>query len=86
MYKRQTYGNAGKWVLRGPGTFDLSAFALKEVRIIERATLQFRLEAFNALNHPYLTDIQTTFGNSDFGQTSGWSSQRYVQLGVKFMW
>jgi hypothetical protein len=81
-----TYGNAGKWVLRGPGTFDLSAFALKEVRILERATLQFRLEAFNALNHPYLTDIQTTFGNSDFGQTSGWSSQRYVQLGVKFMW
>jgi hypothetical protein len=81
-----TYGNSGRWVIRGPGTFDLSAFALKEVRAFERATLQFRIEAFNALNHPYWTDVNTTLGRADFGQVGGVSTQRYVQLGAKLIW
>lgn len=80
-----TFGNSGKWVLRGPGTFDVSAFALKEVRILERALVQLRLEAFNALNHPYYTDLNTTLGASNFGQVAGVATQRYVQLGAKFM-
>lgn len=81
-----TYGNAQKWLLRGGGSFDLSAFALKEIRIAERARLQLRLEAFNALNHPYYNDIGTTFGNSNFGQITGVATQRYIQLGGKFFW
>ncbi|MGH9667700.1 MAG: hypothetical protein ACRD9L_25060, partial [Bryobacteraceae bacterium] len=80
-----TYGNAGKFILRGPGTFDLSAFALKEVRVAERMNLQLRLEAFNALNHPYYTDLATQFGTSTFGQVGGVATQRYLQLGVKLM-
>lgn len=80
-----TYGNAGKWVIRGPGSFDLSAFALKNIRVLERATLQLRVEAFNALNHPYWTDVATTFGRADFGQVSGISTPRYLQLGAKFL-
>lgn len=81
-----TYGNAGRWVIRGPGAFDFSAFALKEVRVVEKATLQFRIEAFNAFNHPYYTDVNTTLGQSTFGQVGGVSTQRYIQLGLKFMW
>lgn len=81
-----TFGNAGKWVIRGPGSFDLSAFALKNVRVAERATLQLRLEAFNALNHPYFTDVATTLGQSNFGQASGVSTPRYLQLGAKFIY
>ena len=80
-----TYGNAGKWVVRGPGTFDLSAFALKNVRVMERATLQLRVEAFNAINHWYWTDPGTTLGRSDFGQMTGISTPRYLQLGAKFL-
>jgi hypothetical protein len=81
-----TYGNAPKWFLRGGGSFDLSAFALKEVRVLERARLQLRIEAFNALNHPYWSDIATTFGQSNFGQVTGVATQRYIQLGAKFFW
>ncbi len=80
-----TYGNAGKWVLRGPGTFDLSAFALKNIRVVERGTLQLRVEAFNAINHWYPTDINTTLGQSSFGQVGGIASPRYLQLGAKFL-
>ncbi len=80
-----TYGNSGKWVIRGPGSFDLSAFALKSFRVLERATLQLRVEAFNALNHPYWTDVAATLGRSDFGQVSGIATPRYLQLGAKFI-
>ena len=81
-----TYGNAGTWVIRGPGSFDLSAFALKEIRVVERARLQLRLEAFNALNHPYFTDVNSTLGNAAFGQVNGVATQRYLQLGAKVIW
>lgn len=81
-----TYGNAGKWVVRGPGAFDLSAFALKDIRVAERFKLQLRLEAFNVLNHWYPTDINTTLGQSNFGQIGGVSTPRYLQIGAKFFW
>ncbi len=81
-----TYGNSGKWIVRGPGTIDLSAFALKDVRVVERIRLQFRLEAFNAMNHMNLQDINTTLGNAAFGQISGVGGSRYLQIGAKLFW
>lgn len=81
-----TYGNAGKWVVRGPGTFNLGAFALKDIRIVERLTMQLRMEAFNAMNHMDLQDINTQLGNKAFGQISGVGAPRYIQLGAKVMW
>jgi hypothetical protein len=81
-----TYGNAGKWVVRGPGAFDLSAFALKDVRLRESVKLQLRVEAFNAPNHMYFSDINTQLGNRTFGQASSVSAQRYIQLGAKLLW
>jgi len=81
-----TYGNAGKWIIRGPGSYDLSAFALKDVRILEKMRIQLRLEAFNALNHMNLESINTQLGNRAFGQVSGVGAQRYLQIGAKLLW
>ena len=81
-----TYGNAGKWVVRGPGSIDLSAFALKDVRILERLKLQLRVESFNAMNHMNLSDINTQLGNRAFGQISGVGTSRYFQFGLKLIW
>lgn len=46
-----TFGDAGRNILRNPGLeqFDLSL--LKNTRVTERITAQFRAEFFNALNH-----------------------------------
>ena len=82
-----TYGNSGTWVIRGPGAFDLSAFALKEVRVLEKATLQFRVEAFNAANHPNFNppDRTWTATSTTFGQiTSVISSPRNLEFALKF--
>jgi hypothetical protein len=73
-------------VIRGPGAFDFSAFALKDVRVAERLKLQLRVEAFNAFNHMYFDGLNTQLGNRAFGQVDGPSSQRYIQLGVKLFW
>ena len=81
-----TYGNLGKWVLRGPGTFNTSAVALKNLRIAEKAIVQFRIECFNAMNHMDLTDINTNMGTGQFGQIGGLSTPRTFQFGAKFLW
>ncbi len=84
--KDWTYGNSGKWVVRGPGSIDLSAFALKNIRILEKLTAQLRIESFNVANHMNLQDINTQLGNRAFGQISGVGSPRYFQSGIKLMW
>ena len=58
-----TFGNVPRELgnLRGPGTvnFDMSLF--KTTHITERTTFEFRIEAYNALNHPNLPMPGTAF-------------------------
>lgn len=58
-----TFGNVPRNLgnLRGPGTvnFDMSLF--KTTHITERTTFEFRIEAYNALNHPNLPMPGTGF-------------------------
>lgn len=46
-----TFGNSGKNILRGPRTFDTDLGLLKNFAIVERISLQFRAEFFNAFNN-----------------------------------
>ncbi|MGH9844253.1 MAG: hypothetical protein ACREEM_36485, partial [Blastocatellia bacterium] len=48
-----TYGNVGRALpdMRGPGTVNWDLSLLKNTRLREGLTLQFRAEAFNFLNH-----------------------------------
>jgi hypothetical protein len=87
-----TLGNAprsyGGCRARGQNNATLSLFKdflLPKLR--EGARLQFRIEAFNALNHPQFDapDVQVNGGN--FGViTSTANSPREVQLALKFYW
>jgi len=79
-------GTAGRGIVRGPGysQWDLSLF--KNVKIGERVSSQFRLEAFNAFNHTNYTTLNTSFTlspNNTFGQVTGARDARIVQLGAK---
>ncbi|MBV9081635.1 MAG: TonB-dependent receptor, partial [Acidobacteriaceae bacterium] len=49
------YGNAGRGILRMPGTYNLDLYTQRIFAIKERVNLQLRLEAFNALNHPIMS-------------------------------
>ena len=87
-----TYGDAGRNIIRGPGSFNIDASLIKNTRI-GRVDTEFRIEAFNLLNHPQFGNPNTTVGNAAYGTISTMLSnpscslcgtvERQVQLGVK---
>lgn len=82
-----TFGTEGRNSLRG-GTFsDLDASVFKTFAIKEIGQLQFRTEAFNALNHISYGEPGTSINSpSSFGVISGGlSTERRLQFAVKFL-
>lgn len=47
-----TFGNAGRNILQGPGSVTLNLAVSRIFTIHERNSFEFRVEGFNALNHP----------------------------------
>jgi hypothetical protein len=83
-----TVGNAPREIAtaRVPGTATtaLSLFKQFALPIREGSLLEFRAEAFNALNHPQFGGPNVTVGSSAFGKvTSQANSPRQMQLGLK---
>jgi Carboxypeptidase regulatory-like domain/TonB-dependent Receptor Plug Domain len=77
-------GNAPRASILGPG-FQQENFALmKNFRIYEQSSLQFRVEAFNAFNHTSFSTIDTQLGSSTYGQVIGAHEPRILQLALKF--
>ena len=64
-----TYGDSGRGILRGPGQFNIDFSIIKSTKI-GRIDTEFRVEAFNLLNHPQFAQPNSTFGNAAFGTIS----------------
>jgi len=82
-----TPGNAERRFFHGPGMDNYDMALLKNVRLTESKSLQFRSEAFNAFNHAQFFGPQAVDGNIDsstFGQVISAAPPRLVQLGAKF--
>jgi hypothetical protein len=81
-----TFGNAPRNAVESPGlvSFDLAVY--KVFQVIESMDLQFRAEAFNAMNTPHFGNPGNQLGASNFGVISGASDARTVQLGLKLRW
>ena len=83
-----TPGTAKRRFFYGPGMDNYDLALLKNVRLTEAKSLQFRLEAFNAFNHAQFFGPQAVDGNIDsstFGNVISATSPRLVQLGFKFL-
>jgi hypothetical protein len=86
------FGNAGRNILTSPGFEDIDLSIAKITTIKERASLQFRAEAFNLFNHPNFGQPTNNLASSAFGQilatrtTRGdLGSSRQLQLGLKLI-
>jgi hypothetical protein len=81
-------GNAKRRFFYGPGLNNWDVALLKDTRITESKTLQFRFEAFNIWNHAQFSgQLSPGFGVSGsggFGVISAAYDPRVLQAGLKF--
>jgi outer membrane receptor protein involved in Fe transport len=89
-----TFGNSGKNALRGPRFFDADLAVIKNAKISERTSLEFRGEFFNAFNNVNFARPDNFLTDSGFGQitgmagasaanTYGTAQPRIIQFGLK---
>ena len=81
----QAYGNAGRNILRGPGTntFDLGLSRSFAWGKIETRRLQIRSEFFNALNHTNFGLPVNSIDSPSFGTIASSARAREIQLGAR---
>ncbi|HYR82526.1 MAG TPA: TonB-dependent receptor [Terriglobia bacterium] len=63
-----TYGNLGRFNLKGPAVFQLDVALARTFPIREGKTLQLRVEAFNLPNHPNFSTPVATLNSGAFGK------------------
>ncbi len=78
-------GNEGRDVLSSPGTQTFNASLARDIRIKESHTVNFRFEAFNALNHPnWNTPPNDPRSPGTFGIVTSARAMRSLQLALKY--
>jgi hypothetical protein len=77
------FGNAGRGIIRGPGTDSVNLSLYKTIRFTESANIQLRAEAFNVFNQVNYGNPGTTLGSATFGQITTAADPRILQLGIK---
>ncbi|HEY6346968.1 MAG TPA: hypothetical protein VIY49_36220 [Bryobacteraceae bacterium] len=87
------FGTLGRNVIIGPGFSNLDFALTKNTKLNERAILQFRAEAFDALNQTNFGNPTTTVGSSTLGIITGgtrfaagdFGTSRQLQLSAKLL-
>jgi hypothetical protein len=91
-----SYGNSARNGYRGPNFQDLDLSLFKNVQVGwfggGKSTVQFRIEAFNALNQPNFSLPSASLTSATFGKITsqvpasfGGGNMRQIQLAVRFM-
>ena len=81
-----TYGNSGRNILDQPGQLNVDLAVVKSTRFLDRFEHQFRLEMFNAFNHPLFAGPASSIGASNAGVISSLlfgTPMRQIQLAMK---
>jgi Carboxypeptidase regulatory-like domain/TonB dependent receptor len=84
-----TFGTARRRFFHGPGLNNWDMALLKDTRITESKSLEFRFEAFNVWNHTQFSGQLSpgfgAFGSGGFGIISAAYSPRVLQAALKFL-
>jgi hypothetical protein len=78
-----TFGTLGRNTLRGDGFENVDLAFYKNVSI-GSARMQFRVELFNAFNHPFFFLPVADLTNANAGAVVRAGDSRQIQLGLKF--
>ncbi len=75
---QDTFGNAPRATLFGPGQEVWNMSVMRDVPIGERFTATFRVDAYNAFNHPQFDGLSTSITATNFGQVTSAEDSRTV--------
>lgn len=79
-----TFGNVGRNSAVGPRFIDTDVALVKQFTAREKWVTEFRMELFNAFNHPLLGQPTAAFNTPTFGQiTTTRGDQRNIQFALK---
>ena len=89
---RGSYGNASRNIVRDPPYNNLNIAAFKNFHLAKQLGLQFRLEAYNALNHTQIREHNLALNfdangnqtNTNFGKATRARDPRRLQASVRF--
>ena len=79
-----TFGNCQVGSFTGPGLQAVDFSVSKSFAILEHQSLQFRVEAINALNHPILVAPNSSVGTT-FGLVNNAQGERNLQFALKYV-
>jgi hypothetical protein len=86
------FGSLGRNVIIGPGFSNVDFSVIKNTRLTETASLQFRAEAFDVVNHPSFGQPGRIVGTAAFGRltntrfpTGDSGSSRQLQFALKLL-
>jgi hypothetical protein len=80
-----TIGNAPRRFFHGPGLNNWDMALLKDTRITESKSLEFRFEAFNTFNHTQFENPGGVIGAGNFGFSTVSRDPRIMQAALKFL-
>ena len=78
-------GNLGRNTFRGPHQITVDLALARTVPLRERTQLQFRLEAFNAMNHVNLLLPNADLSVKNFGKSTQAFDPRILQASARFV-
>jgi hypothetical protein len=78
-----TYGNIGKNSLRGPRLFTTDLALLKNGKLGERFSYEFRAEFYNAFNNVNFGNPDAGLQDSNFGAITSAGDPRILQMALK---
>ena len=84
------FGNLGRNAIYGPGFSNLDLALIKNTKITERVSAQFRVDTFDVFNHPNFGQPSLTFPSATFSSitstrfpTADSGSSRQLQFALK---
>jgi Carboxypeptidase regulatory-like domain/TonB-dependent Receptor Plug Domain len=77
------FGGSGRGVVVGPGLNNWDISAIKNIKLSERFSTQFRAEFFNAFNHTSFSSVNTATDSSSYGRVTATHDPRIIQLALK---
>lgn len=83
LFGKPTFGNVGRYILSGPGFFNLDAALFRNIRLTERFNLQLRTDWYSATNTPHFNNPDVSPGDSTFARVTGAGGSRAIDLGLK---